>query len=70
MHINEVPPQYIEVNGSTYMLDTVVESSYTMLTYEHLPKQEDSFLLGVIGDSEGEARIKMLGLLVKEGLIH
>jgi hypothetical protein len=65
----DLPPVKLKVNNECYELDMITEKTYTMLTYEHVPRRENCFLIGVIGENYNDVRLKMVGLLVKEKLI-
>lgn len=69
MNKSELPPKYLGAGGSLYELEICNETSYTIATYEHIPRKDDSYFVSVIGKGECDAKLKMLGLLIKEGLL-
>lgn len=61
-------PERLELEGKIYSLtiDTLGKNEMFVLTYEHEPMQEDSFLIATYGSSIELAVNKMQNLLKQE----
>ena len=70
MNEKTIIPELLETNNACYALTREDTENYTLLTYEYCPPKEESFLVGVVGKNYCDARLKMLGLLIREELLQ